>query len=265
MKSRLRLFGLAILIVNGGLPLGGSAALATSIGNLPAAGALDLDLRRLDGAVGGPTGPNAADAALGEYLPLLDSRRLQARRPSPLSRLQFGAGSLIGFMIDLDRTSKIGISVRFSFRPRQSANWMQFWTNIAVSPETEQWFDYRAIAQAAYTPEIRYWLEGNRWASFDTALPRREAAAGGAVQAGAGAGAGAGPRAGPYSAVGQINYAAGNNPAAAKQKSGPIKIKTFREFLVSIGSKIIRQPIVYVILLVCLAILFARRRGRPVT
>lgn len=264
MKSRLRLTGLVILIVNGGLPLGGSAALATSIGNLPAAGALDLDLRRPDGAVGDFTGPNEADAALGAYLPLLDSRRLQARRPLPLSRPQFGAGGLIGFMIDLDRTSNTGISVRFSFQPRQSANWMQFWTNIAVSPETEQWFDYRAIAQAAYTPEILYWLEGIRWAPFDTALPRRKAA-GGAVQAGAGTGAG--PRAGPYSAVGQINYAAGSNPAAAatKEKNGPIKIRTFREFLVSIGSKIIRQPIIYVILLVCLAILFARRRGRLVT
>ncbi len=262
MKSRLRLIGLVILIVNGGLPLGGDAALATSIGNLPAAGALGLDLRRPDGAVGDFTGPNEAGDALGEYLPLLGSRRLQARRFAPLSRPQFGAGGLIGFMIDLDRTSNTGISVRFSFQPRQSANWMQFWTNIAVSPETEQWFDYRAIAQAAYTPDIRYWLEGSRWAPFDTALPHREAA-GGAVQADAGAG----PRAGPYSAVGRINYAAGNNPAVAatKEKNGPIKIRTFREFLVSIGSKIIRQPIVYVILLVCLAILFAPRYGRPVT
>jgi hypothetical protein len=253
MKFRAWRIGLAILFVGAGPPMVGGAALATTFNDRPVADTLPLYSRRMDGAVGNPIVPRAAGDAVGKYLELLNGGRIRARRMDRPDRSHFGIDDLIGFMIDTGREGAFGI--RFNLERRQSPDWTRFWTDIRVSPEAEQSFDYRAIAQAAYAPEIRYWLYGDRWASFDTALPRARVT----VDTGA---AQADTVAGPYAAVGRNRNTAATQPSAVgpKEIRGPVEAKTLREFLLSVGAQIIRQPIVYVILLVCVGMLFVSMR-----
>lgn len=237
----------------------GGAALAISFNDRPAVDAPRLDPQRVDGG-GNATVPGAAGGAVGNYLRQLNGSRVRAERINRPDQPRLGIDDMMGFMIDEDYQGTIGFNIRFNLDRRSSPDWTRYWTDISVSPETEQSFDYRAIARAAYTPEVRYWLYGARWASFDTVLPRLDVAvAGGAVQAVAGAG--------PYTAVGRNSYAAGNQSIAPppRENRGPVKAKTLREFLLSVGSKIIRQPIVYVILLVCLGMVILNSRRQPHT
>jgi hypothetical protein len=169
--------------------------------------------------------------------------------------LILGGSELAALIKDKGQGQFNELAQEFAFDTSTFGEWYQFSSDLGLGMELDELLDFRAIAVATYNPEIRFWLEGNRWAEFGSNLPTFNSAG---IDDKKKAGGAPGSQTAYSGGAAQVS----GNPFAAKRQSDgdPNRVLSLSDFFTGMFFKLIKLPITYVILAVCMgAVLFSLR------
>ena len=165
--------------------------------------------------------------------------------------MNLGGAALVKLVTGNNALDSIKFDTDFKFDPAQSSDWKNLWSDFSFILEFDELLDFTAVAIASFIPEVRFWLEGNRWAYFGSSRFGIRSAGGfrynGDVMI--------------DETARQMSLHSGNsgNPSGTgRSESGTrteARSRSLSEFVSGMFFKLIKLPITYVILTIGLAVL----------
>lgn len=184
--------------------------------------------------------------------------------PAESNNLAFGGAALAALIAEDGLLHTTQFTAGFDFDPSSLVDWYRFSSDYSFELEFDDLLDIQAIAVARYRPDVQYWLEGNRWAYFDSSLPMFQPAHTTASQKSDQV-TGKATRQ-PFSLP--ATYTPGGTAGNGKAGSNDAEFKrvfSLSDFLLNMLFKLAKLPITYVILAVCIGALVISYYRQPRT
>ena len=194
------------------------------------------------------------DSLLGKA-PASDNSRLG------VGDMVLGGPDLIELVAGSDASEITKADSDFNIDPATLTDWQNLWSGSAFTLEIDELLDFSAMAIAGFIPEIRFWLEGNRWSNFGSSQNEFQVVGGfkyGSVKNN-------GPL--PDQVLLHSNMpgnSSGTGSSGAKAQT-EMRSRSLSEFASDLFFKMIRLPITYVILFIGLTILVVNLNRQPRT
>ncbi|MEX2617498.1 MAG: hypothetical protein WD767_15500 [Alphaproteobacteria bacterium] len=172
-----------------------------------------------------------------------------------------GGPDLIELVAGSNANGIANVDSDFNIDPVTLTDRQNLWSDIAFTLEIDELLDFSATAVAGFIPEIRFWLEGNRWGNFGSSLNEFQ------VVGGFKYGSVINNGTLPDQVLLHSNLSGNSTERGASGTSAQTEARSrsLSEFASDIFFKLIRLPITYVILFTGLTILAINLNRQPRT